>query len=306
MTLTTAGIPVETLSERTSRWARECLEWAKVPFLPTGQRVGRVYDIVGPQNLFGEDSLFINLGYWHDAPESLDEASRDLARLVAREAGLGPDDIQLDVGFGYGDQDFLWAREYGPKEIIGMNIATEQIDIAARRAAELGLSDRIRFEYGSAIDLPRADASCTKVTALESAFHFPSRAQFFAEAHRVLQPGGKLVTADITVRRNAITEPMLRVQDRVEARQQPSDRIERDVLDLGRYRKALQAAGFDQVNVYSIRRDVYFPLARFLGKRLRDPDMHRVNPVLRATFSRPGLLVWGPWADYIIAVGTKN
>ncbi|MEV6771135.1 methyltransferase domain-containing protein [Nocardia sp. NPDC051030] len=304
MTLTTAGIPVETLPQRGARWARECLEWAKVPFLPSGRRVGRVYDIVGPQNLFGEDSLFINLGYWHDNPASLDEASRDLARLVAREAELGPGDVQLDIGFGYGDQDFLWAREFGPEEIIGMNIATEQIEIATRRAAELGLSDRIHFEYGSAIDLPRPDASCTKVTALESAFHFPSHKAFFAEAFRVLEPGGKLVTADITVRTNPLTEAMIRASDRPLPRR-PATLPERNIYDLPRYRNALTATGFTNVTAYSIRRDVYFPLATYLSKRLRDPDMRRVNPVLRATFSRPGLLTWAPWADYIIAVATK-
>ncbi|MFC9993530.1 SAM-dependent methyltransferase [Nocardia sp. NPDC127526] len=276
MSLTTAGLPAETLPERTARWARECREWAKVPFLPPHRRIGRVYDIVGPHNLFGENSLFINLGYWRNAPATLDEASRDLARLVAREADLGPDDIQLDVGFGYGDQDFLWAREFAPKEIIGMNIAREQIDIATRRAADLGLSHRIHFEYGSAVDLPRPAASCTKVTALESAFHFPSYHRFFTEAHRVLAPGGKLVTADITPRGA-----------------------------LPHYRNLLRSAGFHNITAYSIRKDVYSPLAHYLGKRLREPDMRRVNPLLRATFSRPGLTVWSPWADYIIATATK-
>lgn len=305
-TLSTAGFPVETLPERTRRWARECYEWAKVPLLPPGQRAGRIYDIVGPQNLFGEDSLFINLGYWRDNPKTLDEASRDLARLVAREADLGPGDIQVDVGCGYGDQDFLWASEFGPAETIGMNIAEEQIEIANRRAAELGLADHIRFQYGSAVDLPREDDSCTKVTALESAFHFPSHTKFFSEAYRVLRPGGKIVTADIVPRTNRATDAIIWLGDRPLLRNLPGTLHERDVFDIRRYRRALTEAGFTDVTVYSIRRDVYRPLARYLGKRLRDPDMRRVNPVLRATFSRPGLMTWGPWADYIIAVGTKK
>ncbi|GAA5099392.1 SAM-dependent methyltransferase [Nocardia iowensis] len=305
MTLTTADIPVEDLRHRSRRWAKECYEWAKVPLLPSGERVGRVYDVVGPQNLFGEDSLFINLGYWRDHPATLDEASKDLARLVAREAELGPDDIQLDVGFGYGDQDFLWAEEFQPKQIIGVNIAVEQIEIASRRAAELGLAHRIRYEYGSAIDLPRENESCTKVTALESAFHFPSYTKFFAEAHRVLQPGGKLVTADIVPRTNRASKAIVQLSDHPNLRRLPRTRHERDYFDIHHYRQALTDTGFHDVLTYSIRRDVYAPLANYLTKRLRDPDMRRVNPALRLAFSRPGLTLWGPWADYIIAVATK-
>lgn len=306
MTLTTASIPVENVRDRSRRWARECYEWAKVPFLPSNERVGRVYDVVGPQNLFGEDSLFINLGYWQDNPATLDEASRDLARLVAREAELGPADIQLDVGFGYGDQDFLWAEEFKPKEIIGMNIAVEQIEIARRRAAELGLDHRIRYEFGSAIALPREDESCTKVTALESAFHFPSYAKFFGESYRVLQPGGKLVTADIVLRTNRVSEAIVRLSDGPVFRRLPGTLHERDFFDIRRYRQGLIDAGFSDVITYSIRRQVYAPLAHYLSKRLRDRDMRRVNPLLRLVFGRPGLLVWGPWSDYIIAVGTKK
>ncbi|WP_194819990.1 class I SAM-dependent methyltransferase [Nocardia sp. XZ_19_385] len=287
-----SALSEEAFGRRLRRWSGE---WGKLAALPwaksTPERVGRLYDIVGTQNLFGEESLFINLGYWRDDPATLDEASADLARLVGREAALGANDVQVDVGFGYGDQDFLWAREFGPRRIIGVNVAEEQIDIARQRAASLGLDKVIEYVHGSADALPIDSGSATKVTALESAFHFPSYPRFFGEAHRVLAPGGRLVTADIVPRVLPGTARL--------------SWAGRDAYDARRYRKALLEAGFDTADVYSIRRHVYRPLARYLSVRLRERDMRRVNPVLRLAFSRTGVNLWGPWADYIIAVATK-
>ncbi|MEE3920938.1 methyltransferase domain-containing protein [Micromonospora sp. BRA006-A] len=45
--------------------------------------------------------------------------------------------------------------------------------------------------------MPFGDNTFDRVVALESAFHFYPRSAFFAEALRVLRPGGVLATADI-------------------------------------------------------------------------------------------------------------
>ncbi|MGH3543689.1 MAG: hypothetical protein ACRDTO_15215, partial [Mycobacterium sp.] len=60
---------------------------------------------------------------------------------------------------------------------------------------------------------------------------------------------------------------------------------------LGRdnYRDLLLDVGFAQAETRSIAADVYPPLGRFLKRRLRDPDMHDVNPIPRY-FINPQLL----------------
>ena len=187
----------ETRSARLRRWADETRQLVRILASRSEGKTGQIYDIIGTQNLYGEESLFINFGYWKDDPATLDEASRDLARLAARSADFNPSDVVVDCGPGYGDQDILWVNEFGVKHITGINVAAEQIAIATRRSEEAGLADRIDYVHASAIALPLEDQSCTKVVALESAFHFPSRVDFFSEALRVLEPGGQLVTADI-------------------------------------------------------------------------------------------------------------
>src|SRR5574337_152415 len=120
----------ETTAQRWRRWMGEYRRLARVLLSRSDlPKTGQVYDIIGTQNLFGEESLFINFGYWANNPATLDEASRDLARLVARNAEFSPSDIVVDCGTGYGDQDILWANEFGVKHITGINVADEQIEI---------------------------------------------------------------------------------------------------------------------------------------------------------------------------------
>ncbi|ORV09937.1 methyltransferase [Mycobacterium celatum] len=295
----------ESAGDRLRRWADEWRQMAGVALARSeGPKTGQIYDIVGTQNLFGEESLFINFGYWRNKPTTLDEASRDLARLVAQSAEFKSSDVIVDCGPGYGDQDILWINEFGPKHITGVNLATEQISIATRRVAEAGLSHRIDYVNASATDLPLDDRSCTKVVALESAFHFPSRVDFFTEALRVLKPGGRLVTADIVPKRTVLNA-WARSEVARRGWRKASRRAVRGAVDLAGYRDLLLDVGFAEAVTRSITDDVYLPLAKFLRNRLSDPDMRHVNPVIRYSFTPLGFRLTTLQSDYIVAVAQK-
>jgi ubiquinone/menaquinone biosynthesis C-methylase UbiE len=264
-----------------------------------------MYDIVGTQNLFGEESLFINFGYWKNNPATLDEASRDLARLVARSADFNSPDIVVDCGTGYGDQDILWINEFGPKHITGVNVAAEQIAIATRRVEEAGLADRIDYVNASATALPQEDESCTKVVALESAFHFPSRVDFFSEALRVLKPGGRLVTADIVPKRTFLNARHRKEVARLGWRG-ASSKAARKAANVDAYRDLLLDVGFAEAETRSIAGDIFRPLASFLSKSLFAPDRKYVNPLLRWTV-RPDNFWLHEWhVDYILGRGQEG
>lgn len=270
-----------------------------------GLDVGRIYDLLSTSSAT-ESGLYLNLGYWRDAA-NIDEASEALAMRVAESAGIGAGDTVLDCGFGFADQDMLWARSLQPARIIGLNITESQVVLARERVAAAGLDDRIELHHGSATEMPVESGSIDKVVALESAFHFPTRERFFAEAWRVLRPGGRLVTADIIPMPPA-DGARLRLRQRVSWWLVASKFAipAGNVYTMSGYRSRLAACGFDQVRVESIRDDVYEPLHRYL--RVTPQCLRRLHPIARlparmALRSEAADVYAG--LDYVLATAVK-
>jgi ubiquinone/menaquinone biosynthesis C-methylase UbiE len=279
------------------------VNWFLNPFQrPT---VPSVYDLIGTDSPTAS-GLYLNLGYWREAVD-LDQACEALVELVGRRAQLGDSGLLVDCGFGFADQDLYWARRHPDLAVVGLNITASHVDVARERVAAAGLADRIDLRLASATEMPLADASADAVIALESAFHFRTRERFFREALRVLKPGGRIVTADIL----PILENSGRRQDARLSRvwrwtasrfSIPSE----NTYPRKDYRALLQRLGFVDVEVESIREQVYAPLYRHLKEN--PAVLRRLHPVA-GLLARVSLLPRAERVfrglDYVIGFGRK-
>lgn len=266
------------------------------------QRIGpsAIYELLGTDAPTSR-GLYLNLGYWAEA-KVLEDACEALVELVGHTAGLSENDRVLDCGYGFGEQDLFWARHFRPTKIVGLNVTNSQVAHARRRVTTAGLDDQVDLRGGSATDIPFPEESFDVVLALESAFHFQTRTDFFREAYRVLRPGGRLVTADILplaladVRRSLAWRLTANRFSIPAANAYPADQ----------YQTLLRAHGYQAVAVRSIRDAVYRPLHRFLQ---RSPEtLKRLHPLaqLPARFS----LLFDPESvyrglDYVISYAEK-
>ena len=144
-----------------------------------------------------KERAFLNYGWTTARGESMETRQERLCLEVFTAADVRPDHTVVDVGFGSGAQDVLFARAFAFERLIGFNISERQVRAATERAARAGLADRLTFRLGEAEVLPGLDAaSVDRLVAVECAFYF-DRPRFYRRAAEVLKPGGLLVLADI-------------------------------------------------------------------------------------------------------------
>ena len=107
----------------------------------------------------------------------------DLARV---SAGMRV----LDAGCGIGGSSRYLAHVHGCR-VAALDLTREYVDAAARLNRLCGLDGRIATRQGSVTELPYEDASFDLVWCQNVTMNVADKGRMFAEAHRVLVPGGR-------------------------------------------------------------------------------------------------------------------
>jgi tocopherol O-methyltransferase len=130
----------------------------------------------------------VHHGLWLSGKETREQAVLQLTELVSRNALITPGTRVCDIGCGYGATARLLASQGA--DVTGVTISPAQYDVVSKRKAG---SSNPEFVLGDWLTNDFPSDSFDAAIAIESSEHMLDLNAFFAQAHRILRAGGRLI-----------------------------------------------------------------------------------------------------------------
>ena len=131
----------------------------------------------------------VHHGLWNTGRESHQTAVRHLVERVAEQARITGSSRVCGIGCGYGATASHLSSVHGAT-VTGITLSRTQYELAVQRTRP---DPRIRIRCGDWLENRLPDQSFDAAIAIESTEHMSDKPRCFAEAYRILEPGGRLV-----------------------------------------------------------------------------------------------------------------
>jgi len=115
---------------------------------------------------------------------------------IVEALGLSANSDVLDLGSGLGGPARTLAEVTGCI-VTGVDLTSEFCEVATALSEWTGLSDRTRFQVGDATDTGLPDGAVDAALTVHVAMNISDKYALYAEAFRVLRPGGRFVAYDV-------------------------------------------------------------------------------------------------------------
>ena len=121
---------------------------------------------------------------------------RKASKEIADALRVGPGSEVVDLGSGLGGPARTLVELTGC-EVTGVDLTPEFCDVATTLSEWTGMAGATRFVVGDATATGLPDASYDAAMTVHVAMNIPDKAALYAEALRLLRPGGRFVVYDV-------------------------------------------------------------------------------------------------------------
>jgi len=185
---------------------------------------------------------------WERRREEIERVTLPVSEWMVQALDPQPGDTVLELAAGPGGTGFAAATTLGEQGgLISSDFSSEMVEVARRRATELGLAN-VEHRVIDAEEISLEDDSVDGVLCRFGFMLMPDPAAALAETRRVLRPGGRLALA---VWSTAAENPWVAIAGRILAERGLSPPPEPGapgmfvLADVAGLRQLLQGAGFD-------------------------------------------------------------